>query len=432
MTGISNNLQVERLDNGLTVLLRPVHTAPLVSVWCWYHVGSKDETPGITGASHWVEHMNFKGTRSISREELKVWIERAGGFWNGYTWIDQTTYFETLAADSLDLALRIESERMTDCLYDPEEFESERTVIISELQGNENNPGYLLDVEVTAAAFRTHPYRWPTIGWLDDLQSMSRDDLLDHYRSYYVPANATLVIVGDVDPSVALASVEARFGDIPAGERPSRSPAREQNQEEERRVVVERPGTTRYLQVAFHAPAFTDDDFVPLLVADAVLSGGKGVNLWSGGHGRSARTTSPLYAGLVEPELVSVISSALLPTEQSYLYTIAATVRADVAEATVEEALFAALAGVAETPPSERLLQKAKNQLLAALAFENEGVTQVAHQLGYFATIARHQLVDELPDRINATTSEQVRQAAASRWAPQRRTVGWFRPLEAE
>ncbi len=144
-----------RLPNGLRVLVRPVHTAPLVSVWCWYHVGSKHERAGLTGISHFVEHMNFKGTRNISREQLKVWIERAGGTWNGYTWIDQTTYFETLAADALDLALQIESERMTGCLYDPEEFESERTVIISELQGNENNPGYVLGGEVAAAAAHT-------------------------------------------------------------------------------------------------------------------------------------------------------------------------------------------------------------------------------------------------------------------------------------
>ncbi|MGD8818288.1 MAG: pitrilysin family protein, partial [Acidobacteriota bacterium] len=196
---------VERiLDNGLRVLLAPMHAAPLASVWCWYHVGSKDEAPGTTGASHWVEHMNFKGTSGISREDIKVWIERAGGMWNGYTWIDQTTYFETLAADALDLALQIESERMTGCVYDPEEFESERTVIISELQGNENNPAYVLGNEVAAAAFRAHPYGWPTIGWLSDLETMQRDDLYQHYRRYYVPDNATLVVAGDVDTDQAL------------------------------------------------------------------------------------------------------------------------------------------------------------------------------------------------------------------------------------
>lgn len=319
---------------------------------------------------------------------------------------------------------------MAECSYDPEELESERNVIISELQGNENHPGYILDVEVSTAAIRAHPYRWPTIGWLSDLENMTRDDLFSHYRNYYVPNNATLVIVGDVHVSKALDAVEERFGQIPAGERPRPVHTREPEQEGERRVVVERPGTTKYLQVAFHAPAFTDDDFVPLWVADAVLSGGKGINLWSGGHGRNARTTSPLYGSLVEPELVSIVSSAVLPTEEPYLYTISATVREGVAEQAVEEALFGTLAKMADASPDERALRKAKNQLLAALAFEDEGITQIAHQLGYFNTIARYQLLADLPSRIEAVTADDVRTVSAARWRPSARTVGWFRPQE--
>ena len=422
----------EGLDNGLRVLIQPIHTAPLVSVWCWYHVGSKNEAPGITGASHWVEHMNFKGTRGISREDLKVWIERAGGTWNGYTWIDQTTYFETLAADAVDLALRIESERMTECVYDPDELESERTVIISELQGNENNPGYLLGVEVAAAAFRAHPYGWPTIGWLSDLEAMDREQLYGHYRKYYVPNNATLVIVGDVDADEAMDAARARFGSIPAGDRPAAVTTREPDQEGERRVAVERPGTTTYVEVVFHAPAFADEDFVPLMVADAVLSGGKGINLWAGGFGRNARTTSLLYRALVDAELVSVVASALLPTEQPYLYGISATVREGVSEEAVEQALFGVLARAAETEPEPRQLEKAKNQLLAQLAFDEESVTQIAHQIGYFATIAEHALLAEVPARIEAVTPGDVREVIERRLAPRRRTMGWFRPLRVQ
>ena len=416
------------LGNGLRVLIRPVRSAPLVSVWCWYHVGSKNEGPGTTGASHWVEHMNFKGTAGISREDLKVWIERAGGMWNGYTWIDQTTYFETLAADALDLALHIESERMTGCLYDTEEFESERTVIISELQGNENNPAYLLGVEVAKAAFGDHPYGWPTIGWLADLETMQRDQLYDHYRRYYVPNNATLVVVGDVDPDEALAAVESRFGGIEAGAAPVAAAIPEQTQNEERRVLVERPGTTRYLDVAFGAPAFGEPDFIPLLVADAVLSGGKGINLWAGGFGRNARTTSPLYEALVEPELVAGVSSALLPTEAPYLYGVSATAREGVAEEAIEEALFAALDRLASTKPSDHALRKAKNQLLAQLAFDDEGVTRIAHQLGYFATIADWTMLGSVEEQVEAVTGEQVRDVVGRRLVPERRTVGWFRP----
>src|SRR6266436_1016517 len=184
------------LDNGLKVFVQEEHTAPLVSAWCWYHVGSKDERPGITGVSHWVEHMNFKGTTNIPRDQVKGIIEQFGGSWNGYTWIDQTTYLETATRDALDRMLFIESER---------------TAIISELQGGENDPDQLLDQELTATAFKAHPYRHPTIGWLTDLQTMSRDDLYGYYRRFYIPNNATLVIVGDVDTDEALRRVDHYF-----------------------------------------------------------------------------------------------------------------------------------------------------------------------------------------------------------------------------
>ena len=416
------------LDNGLRVLIQRLGSVPLVSVWCWYHVGSKDEAPGKTGASHWVEHMNFKGTRGISREQMKVWIERAGGVWNGYTWIDQTTYFETLAADSLDLALRIESERMADCLYDAGEFESERTVILSELSGNENNPEYLLDVEVTAAALRAHPYRWPTIGWRSDLEAMDREVLLSHYRQYYVPNNAALVIVGDVDPERALDAVEKRFGAIPAGQDPLRTATREPRQEGERRVVVERPGTTSYVQIAFHAPSFDSPDFLPLMVADAILSGGKGVNLWSGGFGRNARVTSPLYRSLVDSELVSGVSTALLPTEAPYLYGISATVREGAEQAAVEDAIYEVLDDMVAKEVSEHELQKAKNQVTASLDFEGEGVTQIAHQLGYFHTIGDYRGPETLRCSVEGVTAADVRRVAGRYWTPRSRTVGWFCP----
>ena len=372
--------------------------------------------------------MNFKGTEGISREDLKVWIERAGGAWNGYTWIDQTTYFETLSSDALDLALRIESERMTSCIYEEDEFESERSVIIAELQGNQNNPAYLLGVDVAAEAFRTHPYGWPTIGWLSDLETMSRNDLYNHYRNYYCPNNATLVIVGDIEPNEALRSVQQYFGSIERGNRPPSVQTREPEQKNERRVSVERPGTIRYLDVAFHAPAVGDEDFVPLLVADAVFSGGKGINLWAGGFGRNARTTSPLYQALVETELVAAVSSALLPTEQPYLYSISATVRDGISESAVEDALFAVLDSLASERSADHSLQKAKNQLLTQLAFDDEGVTRIGHQLGYFSTVADWKMIFEIEEQINSVTAENIRDVVARRLVSSRRTVGWFRP----
>jgi zinc protease len=244
------------LDNGLKILVQELHTAPLVSVWCWYRVGSGDELPGHTGVSHWVEHMNFKGTENIPRDEMKGIVERFGGTWNGYTWIDQTTYLETAGTDALDTLLFIEAERMAHGLYEPEDCESERTVIISELQGGENDPDQLLDTEVTATAFRAHAYRHPTIGWIDDLRSMTPRRSLRALPAHYVPGNATLVVAGDVDTDDVLRRAEQHFGRSPAAPPPRRAPRAAADRRAAR--LLEREGTTAYLKFAWHAPAATD------------------------------------------------------------------------------------------------------------------------------------------------------------------------------
>src|SRR5436309_12696063 len=241
-------MQVTRLDNGLKMLVREEHTAPLVSVCCWYRVGSRDELSGLTGVSHWVEHMNFERTTNIPRGQVKGIIGQFGGSWNGYTWIDQTTYLETATRDALDRMLFIESERMANCLYHPDDCESERTVIISELQGGENDPDQLLDQEMTATAFKAHPYQHPTIGWLPDLETMTRDDLYGYYRQFYVPNNAVLVVVGDVQRDDTLRRVEHYFGGIRPGDPPARIRTVEPEQTGERRLAIRKEGTTAYLK----------------------------------------------------------------------------------------------------------------------------------------------------------------------------------------
>src|SRR3954447_23648410 len=318
-------LRTATLDNGLKVLIREEHTAPLASVWCWYKVGSKDERPGLTGVSHWVEHMNFKGTTNIPRDQVKGIIEQFGGSWNGYTWIDQTTYLETATRDALDRMLFIEAERMARCLYHPDDCESERTVIISELQGGENDPDQLLDQELTATAFKAHTYRHPTIGWLSDLQTMTRDDLYGYYRRYYVPNNATLVIVGDVDPDEALRRVDHHFGGIAAGPAVSRMKTVEPEQTGERRVTIQKESTTAYFKVSYHAPAVADENFFPMLALDAVLTGAKGLNLWSSFRVPPPQRSARLYRALVERGLASCVFGALMPTAEPFLYTVSVT-----------------------------------------------------------------------------------------------------------
>jgi len=417
------------LDNGLKVLVQEEHTAPLASVWCWYKVGSKDERAGLTGVSHWVEHMNFKGTTNIPRDQFKGIIEPFGGSWNGYTWIDQTTYLETATKDALDRMLFIESERMASCLYHQDDCESERTVIIAELQGGENDPDQFLDQEIVATAFKAHPYRHPTIGWLADLQAMTRDDLYGYYRRYYIPNNATNVVAGDENADDVQRRAQQHFGKVPPGETPPRLRTVEPEQTGERRVVIRKPGTTGYLKAAYHAPGVMDPGFYALLVLDAVLSGAYGMNLWSSFRIPAPQRSARLYRRLVRQGLASSVNGSLLPTELPFVYIISVTATDGTPLGDVEAALLAELDSVAAQGITAAELTKARAQLKARLVFDNDSVTNIAHQLGYFETIASVDVFRELMPRIAAVTLDEVASVARTVFSPSNRTVGRFEPL---
>jgi zinc protease len=416
------------LDNGLKVLVQEVHTAPLASVWCWYKVGSKDEGPGLTGVSHWVEHMNFKGTLNIPRDQVKGIIEQFGGAWNGYTWIDQTTYLETASCDALDRMLFIEAERMSNCLYTPEDCESERTVIISELKGGENDPEQLLDIDLTAAAFRVHPYQHPTIGWLRDLELMTRDQLYGHYRRYYIPNNATLVIVGDVDTAEVLRRAEHHFGSIPSGPPPPQIAAIEPVQRAQRRVQFRKEGTTAYWRAAYHAPALSDPDFFPMLFVDAALSGASGLNLWSSHKVPTPQRSARLYRAVVDQGLASAVGGALLPTEHPFLYYVWATVAEGQTLQSVEDVILHEIDRIAADGISEREHDKVRSQLRARFVYDGDSVTDIAHQLGYFATVDTWQTYHGLIPRLATVTLDQVNAAARRYLTRDNRSIGWFEP----
>jgi zinc protease len=418
------------LDNGLTVLVQEVRTAPLASVWCWYKVGSKDEGPGRTGISHWVEHMNFKGTVNIPRDEVKGIIEQFGGMWNGYTWIDQTAYLETASSRALDRMLFIEAERMASCLYDAAECESERTVIISELKGGENEPEQLLDMEVTGAAFRVHPYGHPTIGWLNDLQTMTRDDLYDHYRRYYRPDNATLVVVGDFDTEAVLQRIDHYFGTIEPGGGVARVRSVEPPQPAERRVRFRRPGTTAYWRAAFHAPAFAHPDFFPMLFVDAVLTGASGLNLWSGHKVPTPQRSARLYRAAVDRGLASSVGGSVLPTADPFLFVVAATVAEGQSLQTVESVLLQEMDRLAHDGITTAELTKVRTQLRARIVYDSDSVTDIAHQLGFFQTIAGWRDYHALETRLSTVTLDEVNDVARRYLTPDNRTIGWFEPAK--
>jgi zinc protease len=416
------------LDNGLTIVLKESRRAPVTTFWVWYRVGSRDEVPGITGIAHWVEHMLFKGSEAFPKGEIDTQIARNGGAMNGFTWLDFTTFFETLPSDRIDLGLHIEADRMVNALFDPQEIEPERTVIISERQGAENNPTFLLGEEVVGAAFRVHSYHHDTIGDLCDLETISRDDLCRHYQTYYGPNNAVAVVVGDFEAVEMMARIEDRFGSIPARSelRPVNRP--EPPQRGERRISLEGPGATAYLQAAYHAPAATDPDFFPMLVATSILTGASGMNLFAPGPpNRSSR----LYRALVETGLAAGVSGSLPAMLDPFLYDVTVTVRTGRTLGEVEAALDAEIDRIAREPIAAQELHTAIKQAKAQFAYSSESVTNQGFWLGYSSVVADTGWFESFLDRLAAVTVDDVSRVAEAYLARRNRTVGHYLPQGA-
>lgn len=415
------------LDNGLIVLLKEVHTAPIVSWWMLYRVGSRNEQTGQTGISHWVEHMLFKGTPRFPAGTLDQAIERVGGVWNAQTSYDYTAYYETLPASHARLALEIEADRLQHAVFDPAEVASERTVIIAEREGSENSPSFWLHEEVRAAAFRVHPYHHPVIGDMADLRTMTRDDLYGHYRTYYAPDNAIAVAVGDFETGALLGEIQTLFGDIPRGpDRPAVTRA-EPPQQGERTVRVQCEGTASYVHLAYRAPAATDPDWFSLALVDSILAGAS-----APGGGSLGNRTSRLYRALVETELASSVGGSLYPSVDPHLYSVVATVRDGCAPEQVQAALDAEIDRVAAGEISQAELERAKKQASALFAYGTEGVTGQAFWLAFSENFSSYTWYERYLAHLNAVTLEQL-QSAARRWlCRSQRTVGWFVPASPD
>ncbi len=415
------------LDNGLMVLLSPVRTAPVTTFWVWYRVGSRNEVQGITGASHWVEHMMFKGTPTLGKGEIMRLVNRNGGVDNAFTWTDFTAYFETLPSDRIDLALRIESDRMINSLFDPAEVESERTVIISEREGAENDPRFWLAEEVQATSFKVHPYHHDTIGWKVDLQNMTRQDLYRQYKTFYVPNNAVIVAIGDFDPEEMLNKIQDRFGSLPRGGEIPAVKAAEPPQEGERRVSVRRPGPTSYFHAAYHGPQASDPDFFPVFIMSGVLSGVGGMSFSGGGSpGRSSR----LYRALVETELAADVDCGFRPTIDPGSIDVAATVRPGVPIEKVEQAIFDELFKIAAKPITDEELEKVIKQVRAQFVFATDGVMNLGYWLGQLEIVASYKMYDTFLKNVSNVTKADIMRAAAKYLSESNRTTGWFVPVD--
>ncbi|RPI04487.1 MAG: insulinase family protein, partial [Zetaproteobacteria bacterium] len=401
------------LPNGLKVLTKELRAAPVVTVWTLYRAGSRNEPHGQTGISHVLEHMLFRSTKEMKTGEIDRLIQLAGGRHNAYTSYDYTAYHVTLPSDRLETALRIESDRMLNCALDPDELKTELGVVLSELQGRLNDPEELLEESTRAAAFVRHPYRNLIIGWKADVQSLTREAVVEYYRTHYQPNNAVLVIVGDIQTQPTLDLVQKYFGGLPSGPTPPPVLPREPARRGERRVVVKGAGSTAYLQAFFDTPAAGHPDHYALVVLDGILTQGK---------------SSRLHKALVETDLAAAVSSDYRLHKDPAWFALYLTARAGISHHHLEDAMMQALERIRAEGVTERELQKAINQVRADMTVEYGSVSGLARAIGKLEMTVGYREFDQVLDRIRQVSADDIRRVARTYFDPDRRTVGWFVP----
>ena len=414
-----------RLENGLTVLVLVDPRAPVVTHQVWYRVGSMDEHSGITGVSHMLEHMMFKGSEQYPPGEFSRIVAALGGRENAFTGRDYTGYFQILGREHWETVMAMEAERMQGLRLVDEEFQPERRVVVEERRlTTEDRPNSLLFEQFQAAAFFNQPYGHPIIGWMTDIEAYRLEDLQDWYERWYAPNNAVVVVVGDVDPEAVIAAAERHFGSLPTRALPVRKPREETPQRGERRVTLQAPAELPYLVLGWKAPSLSSledpADAYALIVAAGALD--------SGEASRFAR-------GLVRGrELASSTSSRYSPfTRLDTLFTVAAVPTADTDMATLESALLQEIERLHEEPLDTAELQRVQARVIASEIFQRDSIRAQAFEIGMLQTIGLGwQVSDEYVERIRAVTAEDVQRVAREYLLPERLTVGILDPLPIE
>jgi zinc protease len=406
------------LPNGLKVLLKEEHKAPVVTFQIWYKVGSRNETLGKTGKSHVLEHMMFKGAKKYGPKQFSQTVMRNGGNDNAFTGKDYTAYFENFAADRIGISLDLESDRMQNLLLDPKEFLSERDVVREERRMRyEDDPTSTMVEQMMATAFLSHPYQWPVIGWMADLGNLSRGDLYNHYKTYYAPNNATIVAVGDFDTKKLLPEIEKYFGSIPRGPEVPAVGAVELKQLGERRIIVKKEAELPAVFAGYHTPDLKHPDSYALEVLQGVLSSGK---------------SSRLYKSLVYEKQIALYAGGeydSISNDPNLFYVYAGVMPGRTPDE-VEKALYAEIDRLKTTPVTDEELQKAKNQIEAAFIMGQDSVFFQAMQLGQYETVANWKLLEKYLDGIRAVTKDDIQRVAKEYFSEDNRTVGILVPMK--
>ena len=412
-------------SNGMTIHLAPNHAAPVFTFMVVYHVGSRNEAPGNTGSAHLLEHMIFnKSTENFGRAHghktfQEVIYEGGGdaGSSNMTTWYDRMTGYTTLPAGKVELAMRIEADRLGRGLILEEERQSEMSVVRNEYEIGENNPARALGKAVTATAIQAHPYHWHTIGYRSDIEGVTTAKLREHYRTYFHPDNAEAILTGDFDTEAALTLFDSQFGGFPRAAHPIPQVITvEPPQQGERRTVVRRPGTLNMVQVAYMRPAASHPDFMALEALAVIL--GEGVN-------------SRLYQQLVDKGLATGVSADNYALHDPYPLTVSATAAPGRSHAEVEAAIKAAITEVIDKGVTPQELARARQQVELGYLRSRDGSANTAFALGEAIASTDWKWFLTYLDRMNAVSVADVQRVAATYLTPDRTTVGWFVPTAA-
>ncbi|MEK7333384.1 MAG: pitrilysin family protein, partial [Nitrospirota bacterium] len=408
------------LDNGLKVLIIEDHKAPLAIFQIWYRVGSRNEPMGKSGLSHLLEHMMFKGTPKSGSKEFSKIVQKNGGVDNGFTTKDYTMYYQSLASDRIAISIELEADRMKNLIIDPKEVLAERSVVMEERRMRyDDDPQNSLHEEVMAAAYKSHPYHWPVIGWMSDIASIERNDLYNHYMAYYSPDNAVIVVSGDIKADEIIQKIKAAFGKIPAD--PDRRPvtSREDEQKGERRVSLKREAELPYVIGAYHTPSFPDKDSYALEVLGTVLSGGK---------------SSRVYKAIVHEKKLALSAYADYSglSKDPYLFMFGATAAPGKDIRDVENSLYEEIEKIKKEPPAENEVQKAKNQIEASFIMGQDSIYFQAELAGMFEMIGGWKLKEQYLEGIRKVTPQDVSRVAKKYLVENNRTVGVLIPTKPE
>ncbi len=418
---IFDNVTEIRLDNGLNVILMENHIAPVVTFQVWYHAGSRKDTWGNTGRAHVFEHMMFKGTKEYSGEEFTRLIQSQGGNFNAFTSYDFAGFFENMMADRIDIAMKLEADRMQNLVLRDEEFQTEVKVVMEERRMRvEDNPQAYLSEQMQAVAFQAQPYHWPIIGWMDDLKRLTIEDMRHHYELYYQPANAFIVTVGDFQTDQMTAKIRKLFGDIPSKIQPPLIKYHDPPQSGERRVNVHTYAELPTIMIGYHVPNLENpDDAYVLEVIAALLSSGK---------------SSRLYEDLVLEKQLALSATAhnsLLSLDPDLFY-LAAEPLPEIVPDRLEEALNDQLEKLKSELVPERQLQKAKNQLETSFIYSQDSAFYQGMLLARYEIAGRWELIRNYVPAIRKVTSEEIQRVARKYFIKENSTVGILYPKERQ